>query len=506
MRALISVSDKKGVVEFAKGLIDNNYEILSTGGTAKVLRDAGIAVTDVSDYTGFPEIMDGRVKTLHPKVHGGLLYVRGNSKHEEQMKENGIEPIDLVAVNLYPFEKTIAGDCTLEEAIENIDIGGPTMLRSAAKNYAGVVVICNPKDYGVVLDEIKSGGVGAGTRKRLAIEVYTHTARYDTIISNYLKEERFPAILNLTYEKIEDMRYGENPHQKGAFYKEPFTSGASIATAKQLHGKKISFNNIYDLNGALEIVKEFDEQVVAIIKHANPCGVGTDKDQAEAYRKAKATDPTSAFGGIVALNQPMELGTAEEISKMFIECVVAPGYNEDALALLKEKKNIRLLEIPELKKEEKDFNLKKVVGGLLLQDRDQELFGEELKVATKREPTDAEMAGLKFAMRVCKHVKSNTIVYALEDRTIGIGAGQMSRVDSAKIGIMKAQDAGLETKGTVLASDAFFPFRDAIDAAAKAGVTAIIQPGGSIRDEEVIGACDEHGIAMVFTGMRHFNH
>ncbi|MCK4327158.1 MAG: bifunctional phosphoribosylaminoimidazolecarboxamide formyltransferase/IMP cyclohydrolase [Candidatus Diapherotrites archaeon] len=506
MKALLSVSDKTGITEFAKGLVAAGYEILSTGGTAKALRGAGIKVTDVSDYTGFPEIMGGRVKTLHPKVHGGLLAVRGNKEHERQMKENGIDAIGLVAVNLYPFEETVKKGGKLGQVIENIDIGGPSMLRSAAKNYESVVVVCGPERYGQVLEEIKAGGVKPETRKKLAVEAFAHTARYDTIISNYLGEEELPETLNLTFDKIQKLRYGENPHQKAAFYREAFAAGATVSTAKQLHGKELSFNNIYDLNSALELVKEFGGTAVVILKHNNPCGVGIDRKQAEAYRKAMECDPVSAFGGIVAVNAKLELATAEEITKTFIECVIAPGYDKDALEHLKsKKKNLRVLEVPKFGKEPKAMTLKKVAGGVLLQGRDQELFAG-LKVATKRKPGKEEMKALEFAMKVCKHVKSNAIIYAMGDRTIGIGAGQMSRVDSAVVGAMKAKNAGLDTRGSVLASDAFFPFRDAVDAAAKAGVTAIIQPGGSIRDEEVIGACDEHGIAMVFTGMRHFNH
>ncbi|MFC2174536.1 bifunctional phosphoribosylaminoimidazolecarboxamide formyltransferase/IMP cyclohydrolase [archaeon] len=505
MKALLSVSDKTGITDFAKGLVAQGYEILSTGGTAKALRDAGIKVTDVSDYTGFPEIMDGRVKTLHPRVHGGLLALRGNAEHEKQMKENGIDAIDLVAVNLYPFEETVKKGGKLGEIIENIDIGGPSMLRSAAKNYESVVVVCNPENYASVLEEIKAGGVSAETKKKLAVDAFTHTARYDTIISNCLNDDSLPQTLNLTYEKAQGLRYGENPHQKAVFYREPFASGASISTAKQLHGKELSFNNIYDLNSALELVKEFEETAVVILKHNNPCGVGVGDKQGGAYKKAMACDPVSAFGGIVAVNTPVEVETAQEIVKTFIECVIAPSYNEDALAVLKGKKNIRLMETGKFTKGAKDVNMKKVVGGMLVQDRDNSLFAE-LKVVTKRKPTDEEMRALEFAMKVCKHVKSNAIIYALADRTVGIGAGQMSRVDSAVVGVMKAEKAGLDTKGSVLASDAFFPFRDAVDAAAEAGVTAVIQPGGSIRDQEVIDACDGHGIAMVFTGMRHFNH
>ncbi|MCD6522981.1 MAG: bifunctional phosphoribosylaminoimidazolecarboxamide formyltransferase/IMP cyclohydrolase [Candidatus Diapherotrites archaeon] len=507
MLALISVSDKTGIVEFAKGLKELGYDIISTGGTAKVLRESGIDVIDVSEYTGFPEMMDGRVKTLHPKIHAGILGLRNKEEHMRQMEEHGIKPIDLVVVNLYPFEQTVSKGCSLEEAIENIDIGGPTLLRSAAKNFESVVVICNPKRYNEILEKLRKGSVDLETRKMLAAEVFMHTAHYDTIIGNYLKEEKFPTTLNLTYEKVQNLRYGENPHQEAAFYKEPFVTDSCLATAEQLHGKELSFNNILDMDSALKLVKEFDEIACVIVKHNNPCGAAIADKQIDAYRKALETDPISAFGGIIAFNTPVEEETAQEIIKRFYECVIAPGYSEKALEVLKTKKKLRLMKVPPFrgKKDNKSLEIKRVVGGILIQDRDQELY-KELKVVTNRKPTDEEMKAMIFALKVCKHVKSNCVVYAKQDRTIGIGAGQMSRVDSSVIGAMKAKNAGLDTKGTALASDAFFPFRDAVDAAAEAGVTAIIQPGGSIRDQEVIDACNEHNIAMVFSGMRHFNH
>lgn len=509
MKALISVSDKTGIVDFAKELESLGVKILSTGGTKRKLEEAGVKVLGVSEYTGSPEILDGRVKTLHPKIHAGLLADLRNPDHVKQLKEFGAEAIELLVVNLYPFEQTISKEHSFDEAIENIDIGGPTMIRAAAKNHANVAVVVDPNDYAVVIEELKAGGITDETKKKLAAKVFMNTAYYDGLISNYLVEEKFPEMLTLPYRKVQTLRYGENPHQEAAFYKEPVVKTACLANAKQLHGKELSFNNIFDMDSALKLVKEFEETAAVILKHNNPCGAAIGDTQVEAYKKAMETDSVSAFGGIVALNSSVELETAKEITSTFIECVIAPSYNEDALEWMKsKKKNLRLVEVPDFReeKDEQDINMKKVVGGMLLQDRDQELFKEELKVVTKRKPTDEEMNAMLFALKVCKHVKSNTVIYATADRTIGIGAGQMSRVDSSVIGAMKAKNAGLETSGTALASDAFFPFRDAIDAAAEAGVTAIIQPGGSIRDQEVIDACDEHNIAMVFSGMRHFNH
>ena len=514
-RALISVSHKEGVLDFAKGLAKLNIEILSTGGTAKMLRDGGVPVKDVSEFTGFPEMLDGRVKTLHPKVHGGLLGMRGNPEHVKQMQQHGIQPIDLVVVNLYPFEQTVAKpNVTLAEAIENIDIGGPTMLRSAAKNYTDVAVVCAPRDYGRVLEEIqKTGEVSAKTRFELCRTVFLHTARYDSAISAWLNNQvpdeektRFPNILTLQFEKVQNLRYGENPHQQGAFYREFGTQEPCVAHAKLLQGKEMSFNNYLDANSALELAKEYDGIAAVIIKHNNPCGVATGTSLADAYRKARDCDPVSAFGGVIAFNHLVDLETAKEMTATFVEVVVAPEFAPDALDELKKKKDLRLLDIgAAIKGKPEGMDLKKVTGGLIYQDRDLGRIEDvtALQVATKRKPTADEYQALAFAWKVCKHVKSNAIVFTHPDRTVGIGAGQMSRLDSVRLAVMKAQSS---LKGTVLASDAFFPFRDGLDEAAKAGVTAVIQPGGSLKDDEVIKAADEHGIAMVFTKMRHFRH
>ena len=514
-RALISVSDKTGIVEFSKELARSKVEILSTGGTAKLLRDAGLDVMDVSQFTGFPEMLDGRVKTLHPKVHGGLLGMRSNPAHVAKMKEYGIEPIDMVVVNLYPFEATVEKEgCTMEEAIENIDIGGPTMLRSAAKNYPDVTVIVDHADYRRVLAEMteNNGAVGVKTNFNLAVKVFQHTAAYDGAISNYLgarlgeKIEEYPATFTLQVKKVQDLRYGENPHQSAAFYLEKSVREPSVANAVQLQGKELSFNNIIDLDGAIETVKEFHDQAAAvIIKHTNPCGVALAGTPLDAFLKARECDPVSAFGGIVGFNRIVDGAAAKELSSTFLEAVVAPGYTEEALEIFKAKKNVRVMQVPILTGcEQEGYDLKKVVGGLLIQGRDLGIVrAANCRVVTARKPSANELAALDFAWKVCKHVKSNAIVFTNRVQTVGIGAGQMSRVDSSRIAVQKAQ---LPTKGTVLASDAFFPFRDGVDAAAEAGVTAIIQPGGSIRDEEVIRAADEHGMAMVFTGMRHFRH
>lgn len=514
-QALISVSDKTGIVDFAKNLKRFGVKILSTGGTARLLTENGIDVTEVADYTGFPEMLDGRVKTLHPKVHGGLLGLRDNSAHVEKMSEHGIEPIDIVVVNLYPFEATIAKEgCKLEEAIENIDIGGPTMLRSAAKNYRDVTVIVDAGDYKRVTEEMESnsGSASYETNFYLAKKVYQHTARYDGAITNYLTSlndegrNEYPDVLTLQYGKAQDMRYGENPHQTAAFYREMEVKEPCISNATQLQGKDLSFNNVVDLDAALEAVKAFSEIAAVIVKHNNPCGVALDgKSLLDAYKKARACDPVSAFGGIIGFNRSVDKKTAEEIVSTFVEAIIAPDYDEEALEVLKEKQNMRLLQVPMLANEnEHDYDIKKVVGGILVQTRDKgKVDVKSLKVVTKRKPTEDELKALDFAWKVCKSVKSNAIIYARPDQTIGIGAGQMSRVDSSKIAILKAQSP---VKGTVMASDAFFPFRDGIDAAAEAGATAIIQPGGSIRDDEVIAAADEHGMAMIFTGMRHFKH
>ncbi len=514
-RALISVSHKEGILDFAKGLSKLGIEILSTGGTAKLLRDGGVTVKDVSEFTGFPEMLDGRVKTLHPKVHGGLLGRRNNPEHVKQMKQHGIEPIDLVVVNLYPFEQTVAKPgCTLDEAIENIDIGGPTMLRSAAKNYTDVAVVVSPRDYGRVLEEIqKTGQVSAKTRFELCRTVFLHTARYDSAISAWLDSQvpadektRFPNILTLQFEKVQNLRYGENPHQQGAFYREFGRKEPSVSNAKQLQGKEMSFNNFLDANSALELAKEYDQTAAVIVKHNNPCGVAMAGSLAEAYRKARDCDPVSAFGGVIAFNRMVDFETAKELTATFVEVIVAPEFAPDALAELKKKKDLRLLDIgPKTTGAPEGMDMKKITGGLIYQDRDLGRIADvkALSVATKRKPTDEEYEALAFAWKVCKHVKSNAIIFSKKDQTIGIGAGQMSRLDSVRIAVMKAQ---FPLKGTVLASDAFFPFRDGLDEAAKAGVTAVIQPGGSLKDEEVIKAADEHGIAMVMTKMRHFRH
>ncbi len=512
-RALISVSDKTGVVEMAKGLAALGAEILSTGGTAKALRDAGVKVTDVAAYTGSPEILDGRVKTLHPKIHGGLLGRRSVPAHVEQMKQHHIGPIDVVVVNLYPFEATISKpDCHFEEAIENIDIGGPSMLRSAAKNHEDVLVVVDPADYQRVLEAVKAGTVMKELRRELAMKVFQHTARYDSLIAGYLErqtagpESRFPKMLSLQFERVETLRYGENPHQQGAFYRELHSTEPSVSRGKILHGKAMSYNNFLDANSALELAKEYDECAVAIIKHNNPCGVALGATPVEAYVKARETDPVSAFGGVIAFNRPVDLAAAKEITSTFVEVVIAPSYAEDALAELKRKKDLRLLDVgPLTKAKPEGYDLKKLVGGLIVQDRDLGVLSDlrALSVPTVRKPTDEEYAACAFAWIVCKHVKSNAIIYAKPGQTVGIGAGQMSRVDSVKLAGMKAV---LPVKGSVMASDAFFPFRDGIDAAAQAGITAVIQPGGSIRDQEVVKAADEHGLTMILTGMRHFRH
>jgi len=516
-RALVSVSDKTGIIEFSRELASFGVEILSTGGTAKLLREAGLAVKDVSEFTGFPEMLDGRVKTLHPKVHGGLLGMRGNPEHVATMKAHGIEPIDMVVVNLYPFEATVAKPgCTLEDAIENIDIGGPTMLRSAAKNNADVTVLVDHNDYGPVLDEMKASGgsVAPATNFRLAVKVYQHTAAYDGAISNWLgkklgeEDAAFPPTLTFQFRKAQGMRYGENPHQSAAFYVERDVKEASVATARQLQGKELSYNNIGDTDAALECVKQFSEgPACVIVKHANPCGVAIGSTLLEAYDRAHKTDPESAFGGIIAFNGELDEATARAIvERQFVEVIIAPKVSQAASEVVAAKKNVRLLECGQwLPKQGQRLDLKRVNGGLLVQETDLALYSD-LKVVTKRQPTEKEMIDLLFTWRVAKFVKSNAIVYGKDGMTIGVGAGQMSRVNSARIAAIKAEHAGLEVKGAVMASDAFFPFRDGLDNAAAVGVTAVIQPGGSMRDAEVIAAADEHDIAMVFTAMRHFRH
>jgi len=515
-RALISVSDKRGLGDFAKGLSRFKVAILSTGGTAQALRESGLTVEDVSHYTGFPEMLDGRVKTLHPRIHGGLLGRRSIPAHVNKMKEHGIEPIDMVVVNLYPFEATIAkAGCTLEDAIENIDIGGPAMIRSAAKNYPDVTVVIDPDDYQIVLDEMeRSGGaVSAETNFRLAKKVFQNTSRYDGAIANYLgslsdgKKDIFPDTISLQFVKAYGLRYGENPHQKGAFYRELSISEPCVAGAILLQGKELSYNNILDADSALETVKEFEETTVVIIKHTNPCGVArSTQSLADAYRRAQSCDPVSAFGGIVALNRTVDAETAQAIISIFTEVVIAPGYSDEAKRIFSAKKDLRLLEVPfTAGYRAQGLDMKKVVGGMLIQERDLGKLDDirRCKVVTTRQPTAEEYRALEFGWKICKHVKSNAIVYATPDQTIGIGAGQMSRIDSSKIAVLKAQ---FPIKGTVMASDAMFPFRDSVDEAAKAGATAIIQPGGSIRDDEVIKAANEASLAMLFTGMRHFRH
>jgi phosphoribosylaminoimidazolecarboxamide formyltransferase/IMP cyclohydrolase len=520
-RALISVWDKSGIIEFAKGVSELGYEILSTGGTARALREAGIPVTDVAAYTGSPEILDGRVKTLHPKIHGGLLGRRTDPQHVAEMASHGISAIDVVAVNLYPFEATIQKPgCTFEDAIENIDIGGPSMLRSAAKNHADVTVVVDPADYPKVLHALEQGGVSGELRRELARKVFQHTARYDAMIAGYLESQlgehasRLPSVLTLQFEKVQNLRYGENPHQQGAFYREYGNGEASVARGRQVHGKEMSYNNFLDANAALELVKEFGGDsplpvAAVIVKHNNPCGVAVAKSAREAYISARETDPTSAFGGVIAFTAPVDMAVAKELTATFIEVVVAPGFDADALSELKRKKDLRLLEVGSLQGEPRAssdlMDMKKILGGLILQDRDLGAIPDirGLKVMSKRSPTDEEYQALAFGWKVCKHVKSNAIVFARPDRTIGIGAGQMSRVDSVKLASTKAQSS---LAGCVMASDAFFPFRDGIDAAAQVGITAVIQPGGSIRDQEVVQAVDEHNMAMLLTGMRHFRH
>ncbi len=513
--ALLSVSDKTGIVEFARGLHELGIKLLSTGGTAKAIKDAGIPVIEVSEFTGSPEIFDGRVKTLHPKVHGGILNIRDNESHQKTAKEMNIENIDIVAVNLYPFEK-VAGDSasTLENIIENIDIGGPAMVRSAAKNHAYVTIVVHPHDYDKVLQEIKAdGSTCIETRRVLAAKAYGHTALYDTIISNYLGRKfklRFREEFTVGGRLMQTMRYGENPHQDSAFYKEPLMKETGVCYSQQMHGKELSFNNIVDLNSAEELLKEFKKPACVIIKHNNPCGTAEADTLIEAYNNAFACDKTSAFGGIFGFNREVTEDVAQKISEIFVEVVVAPAFSEKAIEILSKKPSIRIMIMEEIAGRSVEYDVKKVTGGYLLQDRDLHTFDnfQDLACPTKRKPTDEEMKSLEFAWKVAKHVKSNAIIYVKGTATIGVGAGQMSRIDSTKIAQMKAEQAFGENavQGAVMASDAFFPFRDNIDAAASYGVTAIVSPGGSVRDEEVIQAADEHNIAMIFTGIRHFRH
>ena len=514
-RALISVSDKTGIVEFAQALHQQGVEILSTGGTYRLLCDNQIPAIEVSDYTGFPEMMDGRVKTLHPKIHGGILARRDIDG--DVMQEHDINAIDMVVVNLYPFEATVAKEnCSLEDAVENIDIGGPTMVRAAAKNHAFVNIVVNATDYTTVIEEMNAnnGSTSLNTRFDLAIKAYEHTAAYDGMIANYFGRlvpggnENFPRTFNTQFVKTQDMRYGENPHQNSAFYVEANASDASVSTATQLQGKALSFNNIADTDAALETVKLFDEPACVIVKHANPCGVATDTNLLAAYEKAFATDPESSFGGIIAFNRELDAATATAIiDKQFVEVIIAPSVADGVNDIIAAKKNVRLLICGEFSQAAKSLDFKRVNGGLLVQDRDLGMISaDDLTVVTKRQPTEAEIRDMLFTWKVAKMVKSNAIVYAKDGRTIGVGAGQMSRVNSARIAAIKAEHAGLSVEGSIMASDAFFPFRDGMDNAAKVGVSCVIQPGGSMRDDEVIAAADEYGMAMVFTGMRHFKH
>lgn len=508
-RALISVSDKTGVAEFAKSLADLGFEIISTGGTKAVLKENGIPVMGISEVTGFPEILEGRVKTLHPKIHGGLLAKFNDESHKAQTLEHEISRIDVVCVNLYPFQQTIAKPgVTTEQAIENIDIGGPAMLRASAKNHEYVTVVVDPKDYEVVLGELsEAGDTKFETRRKLAAKVYRHTAAYDAMIAEYMTElsgEEAPERLTVTYELKQSLRYGENPHQQADFYRKPLGSAFSVANANQLHGKELSYNNINDADAALQIVKEFSEPAAVAVKHMNPCGVGVGSTVFDAFTKAFAADPVSIFGGIIALNREVDQETAVKLHEIFLEIIIAPAFSKEALEILTGKKNVRLLTVPFDSKEKHEKRLSSIEGGLLVQDQDLlTLDDAEVTVPTKRQPTEAEWAALKLGWKVVKHVKSNAIVVSDKDMTLGIGAGQMNRVGAAKIAL---EQAGKKANGAALASDAFFPMDDTVEAAAKAGVTAIVQPGGSIRDEDSIKKADEYGIAMVFTGVRHFKH
>lgn len=509
MRAIVSVSNKAGIVPFVQQLVELGVEVISTGGTKSILEENGVQVTGISAVTGFPEILDGRVKTLHPMIHGGLLARREDASHQQQLSEHGITPIDLVVVNLYPFKETISKEgTTFEDAIENIDIGGPTMLRASAKNHQDVTVMVDPADYEGVLNEIReSGKTTAETRRRLAAKVFRHTAAYDAMIAGYLTEaveEAHPESLTVTFEKKQDLRYGENPHQKAAFYEAPLAFNFSIAAATQLHGKELSYNNINDADTAIQIVKEFTEPAVVAVKHMNPCGVGVGATALEAYQRAYEADPVSIFGGIVAFNTEVDKETAELLHELFLEIIVAPSFADDALAVLKQKKNLRLMTLEMGEIGGTATRYASIRGGLLVQEEDYAGLDEaNITVPTKREPTEKEWEDLKLAWKVVKHVKSNAIVLAKGNQTVGVGAGQMNRVGAAKIAM---EQAGEEAVGSALGSDAFFPMDDTVEAAAKAGITAIIQPGGSIRDEDSIKKADEYGIAMVFTGVRHFKH
>ncbi len=509
-KALISVSDKTGIVELAKNLIEFGYEIISTGGTLKVLNESGVKAVDISSVTGFPECLDGRVKTLHPKVHAGLLAMRDNAEHMDFLKSMNIDPIDIVVVNLYPFKETVKKpNIDLQTAIENIDIGGPTMLRSAAKNYQDVAVMVDPADYAKVLEELKNGGITKETKFYLMYKVYQHTSYYDTLIANYLRKKlgiEFPDQFTMAFDKAQDMRYGENPHQNAVFYKEAFDVAGSLAVAEQLHGKELSYNNINDTNGALDLLREFTEPTIVAVKHANPCGVATAKTISEAFFKANAADPTSIFGGIVASNRTIDKETAEQIHNIFIEIVVAPDFTDEALEILKQKVNIRLLKLPTIMNTvpADSYDMKKVLGGLLVQEFDRKVVDlDKCRVVTKKQPTQEQMEDMIFAMKVVKHTKSNAIVVAKDKTILGIGGGQVNRIRATKQAI---EHSLTDTKGAVLASDAFFPFDDCVEAANAGGISAILQPGGSVRDQLSIDSCDKFGIAMVFSGDRHFKH
>ena len=507
-RALISVSNKYNLIPFAQRLQDMDYEIISTGGTLKLLVDSGIDAKSVETVTGFPEILEGRVKTLHPKVHGGLLAKREEKSHMEALQENDIDPIDMVVVNLYPFKETVTKQgATEEDIIENIDIGGPTMLRAAAKNFKDVIVVVDPVDYEKIAENLESGGLSEETRKRLAAKVFRHTANYDAMIARYFNEttdEMFPKDYTFTYEKVQDLRYGENPHQQAAFYEDVQYKGISLATAKQLHGKELSFNNIQDANAALEIVAEYDEPAVVAVKHMNPCGIGLADNLSDAFKRAYEADPISIFGGIIACNREVDKETAEQMHEIFLEIVMAPSFTDEAKKVLMQKKNIRLLEMTDAEVEQKTEKITTVKGGILVQTSDDGKVEEpELEVVTYRKPTAEEIVDLLFSWKAVKHVKSNAIVLAKNKQTVGIGAGQMNRIGAANIAIEQADE---KAKGAVMASDAFFPMPDTVEAAAKAGVTAIIQPGGSKRDQDSIDVCNSNGIAMVYTNMRHFKH
>jgi len=510
-RALLSVSDKSGIVELARGLAALGVELISTGGTAALLKKERLEVTEVSAHTGFPEMLDGRVKTLHPKIHGGLLARRDDAAHTAALKKAGIAPIDLLAVNLYPFQATVADpDCRLDDAIENIDIGGPAMLRAAAKNYPGVIVLVDPADYTKILEQLKKGSVSEATRFELARKVFAHTAAYDGAVANYLsslsdkKRREYPDVLTLQFTRLQDLRYGENPHQSAAFYRDERPVPGGLASYRQLQGKELSYNNIADADAAWECVKRFTEPACVIVKHANPCGAAIADSIAAAYDKAFKTDPTSAFGGILAFNRAVDAATAAAFAKQFAEVVIAPRFEQDAIAQLAKKDNLRLIEVP-LAHDAQKHDYKRVGGGLLVQSSDVSKDGN-LKVVTKKRPSEAQLADLRFAWTVAQFVKSNAIVFCRDGMTLGIGAGQMSRVDSSRIARLKAESAGMKLENCVAASDAFFPFRDGVEVLLDAGATAIIQPGGSVRDAEVIAAADQRGAAMVFTGVRHFRH